>query len=214
MIDEEKVAEKLWRSPNDGGRAGVANETKAPEPNAVPFKDNAAGARVAPATTAVFPPSSEPEDNTPAEIVAMRNADKLRQLWSPQITHAASITADDFAKVEITPGVLATEQQRELAARRYREILADLELSPEDAKDFVALAKRGPPSPEVEAAWIAEIEDRGYDEGDVALARQLANRDPRLAQVLKDTRLGNHPAVIAAFIERARLAVANGTLKK
>jgi hypothetical protein len=209
------AAEKLWRSPKaqDGNKVGVANEVKTPAAKSVPFKDapEEKNARVAPASTAVTPPPEE--DNTPAEIVAMRKADKLRGLWNPQKVHEKSITAEDLAQVEITPGVFATPAQAEVAARKYREILSDLDLSPEDARTFVDLALRGSPSPELEAEWIAANEDMGYDENDVRLAQQLVNRDPRLSQVLRDTRLANHPAVIAAFVEKARFAKANGTLK-
>jgi len=201
ILDEEKAAASLWRA-KDGPIT-----TTAPEPKAVPFKDapEEKNARIAPAVTTVFSP---PEDNAPENIKELRAADDLRKLWNPQKTYESAVTAADFAGVE---GV--SDQQMETAARRYREIFDDLGLSPSDAKDFVALAKKGPPDEATQAAWLADIAER-YDEADATLARQLANRDPRIAAVLRDTRLGNHPAVVAAFIERARLLVANGTLKK
>src|SRR6267378_4573406 len=124
-MDEQKTIASLWKD----GKVG-ATTTTAPAPTAVPFRDSPEekNARVAPATTTVF------EDNyAPENIKELRAADDLRKLWDPQKTYASAITADDFAEVEITPGVLATEHQREQAARRYREILSDIGLSPEEA---------------------------------------------------------------------------------
>src|SRR5713101_2824210 len=133
-MDEEKIIAALW---NDG-KVG-ATTTAAPEPKAVPFKDapEEKNARLAPAATTVF---TTPEDNAPENIKELRAADSLRKLWDPQKTYEKAVTADDFIGVEG-----ASDQQRETAARRYREILDDLQLSPDDARAFVALAKAGPP---------------------------------------------------------------------
>lgn len=141
------------------------------------------------------------------------------QIHDPALRYGSAISESDFVDGdEPAPVGVKTAVVHEL-----RRMIADVGLSPVEGRELVTLAgqlTREPPSPEEEAAWVAEstatlLKRDGSPEDvqhDVDLARALVQRDPRLAKLLEVTRLGNHPRVIALCIEKARSEAARGRL--
>lgn len=135
------------------------------------------------------------DDAAPAEVKAMRAADSDRRMYGAQGQYAALIPDD-------VP---------DLDARAAREVAADLGASPAEIGEFVGVLRQQhatPATDEQRAAWRAEaVEDikaRGITHADLDAARALVARDPRVAELLDRTGLGNRADVIRAFVQLAR----------
>lgn len=164
-----------------------------------------------------------PDEAVPEAIRQLRAEDPERAMFSPQVSHADVISPADLALSEGAEGEgLAPEGQQQVAFE-IREILGgDLGLSNVEAKEIVTLAKGGAPDEGTAQQWIAEstklLLDRNSQNvekarDDLAFARALVARDPRVAHILDITGLGNHPKVVTLLAQKARAEHARGRLK-
>lgn len=161
----------------------------------------------------------------PAGIKELREGDAARKLYSAEsnlagvnLEAALAIPAEQHEalkdQLKGTPFENATPAELTAAmAAEFREMSADLGASPADLSEFMTLAGQmhaTPPDEKTIARWHDTIGNQlRATYGDEApqmldLARQLAQRDPRVARMLDHTGLGNHPDVVMKF---ARLAL-------
>lgn len=146
--------------------------------------------------------------NTPEAIKAMREADTDRKLYGAQGAYATAIPGDFYANLE---GV--DDATKAAAIAELREISYDLGAEPADVKQMVMLAKQNtanPPDAKTIAAWQEEATNRlvaeyGKNAGKALEdARALALRDPRVAKMLDQSGVGNHPEIVMRFVRLAR----------
>jgi hypothetical protein len=143
-------------------------------------------------------------------------------MYPAQSTYADSIKESDL----VLPPDATPEQRRvvAVATAEMREMFADIDLAPEEARDVVSWAKEiaaTPPTPEQEKQTQGEaiarvLRRNGGDEeatkADIILAQRLVARDPRIGRLLDVTRLGNDPRVIEVLIQKARQERIKGRL--
>ena len=155
-----------------------------------------------------------PAEDLPAGVAALRDTDPARRMYDDRTpyTHAGIERALADHGVE---GPAA-----DLEHKAWAGVFADLGLSGQDAQGVVQLAMAEPPSDDQVQAWptqaqaaLQEAFGRDWQQA-LADARLLVARDPRLSDYLNRTGLGNHPHIVKLAAERARAAIANGTLKR
>jgi len=175
--------------------AGTTPDAAAAAPiEAAPHPDQARAERM-------YPDEPPPEVRTdvPDEIAAMRAADPARRMFG------ATAFAQDLPDGSL-PGIDVVEA---------RQVALDLGVEAVDLRELRTLAN-AEAEPDVEA-WRVEshamLTQRGFTAADLDGARQLACRDPRVKSYLDATGLGDHPKVVERFVELARRARVNGTLK-
>jgi hypothetical protein len=145
------------------------------------------------------PPAPEPRDDIPPDVATLRDADGTRKLFSPAKAFAADLPDGSL------PGIDVVEA---------REVAADLGAEPADLRELRTLVHEVEP----EEGWRVQAEavmaERGVSAADLAAARQLVQRDPRLCAWLDLSGMGDHPKVVLRFVELGRRARAAGTLPR
>ncbi len=158
-------------------------------------------------------PDPLPAEDLPAEVKALRDGDVARSLY------------DDRSAFSELPNVLADigleGRELEIEHRHWAGVLTDLAVPPAEVKGLATLAKsHAYPDEATAETWQTEgLEALKTTYGSawksaLADAQALVQRDPRLSDWLNRTGLGNHPRFIAMAADRARHAIANGTLKR
>lgn len=156
------------------------------------------------------------EAGTPEEVKALRDADPARRLYSAQETYKGELSAEVFDSVE---GEGITPEVRQQAAATWREIAADIELSPVEVRELIPVFQAPPPAPEVQEAnraasfkWLNEAhgDQAGFA---LAAAQALVARDPRVAALLDHSGAGDDVRVVKKVVAAALKAVASGKLK-
>jgi hypothetical protein len=171
-------------------------------------------------TNALYAKEPEPVAlEIPDAIKALRATDNA--MFDPTAAYSTAITEEDFgvdAEVVIAPEVKAA------AIMEFRAMFADIGLPAPEAREVVDIAKqigKDVPTPEQESAWTQDAAKRLLDtnggdlaaaNADLALAKALVQRDPRLKKVLEVTRLGSHPRVVELVVQRARSEKMRGRL--
>jgi hypothetical protein len=167
-------------------------------------------------------PSMSPEANAPfvdvgapPEVLALREADPNRRMYSAQMTYKSDLPDSVFDSVE---GEGITPELRQQVAGVWREVCADMELSTQDVAALVGIFQAPPPTPEVQEAnraaatkWLIEAHGDGAGAA-LAAAQALVARDPRVAALL-DRGAGDDPRVVKKVVAAALRQVASGKLK-
>lgn len=203
---------------NDEAPANVF-PSMAVTPTAAPAEHAPAAADAPSAAEAMFPSMAKPAELPPEElspeVQALRADDPARAVFDDRTAYTDA--GIDKALTEL--GIEGTAAEAEHKA--WAGVFADLGLSSQQAKDMVTIGLMDEPTAEVTQAWPAQAEaalKETYGESDwqqaLADAKLLVARDPRLHKFLHETRLGDHPGVVKLAAERARAAIANGTLKR
>jgi hypothetical protein len=136
------------------------------------------------------PPAYVGDDGASDAVKAERAADPSRALYSPQKTYAAAI-----------PDALLEDG---LDVQAAREVAADMGAHPDEVKQLL-----GMPAAESDAQadqWLAQSRALGLSQADIQRAQRFVQRDPRLADFLNRTGLGNHPKVVQMAVELSRRA--------
>lgn len=139
---------------------------------------------------------------------------KLRegQFYDPAMTFKQEIAIEN---PEMPP------EQVEAVNVELRRMAGDVGLSSGQVKEVAGLMKAyaaEPPSDEQQAAWREEATSAlsrqygSWAHEALELARQLVQRDERIAALIDAHGLGNHPRVIATLVERAYGEQAAGRL--
>lgn len=164
----------------------------------------------------------EPAKNpsVPEAIRELREADKERQMYSPQKGPMASAIPDDFFATVADDSI--TPEMKQAATAELREIATDLGATQQEVENFIGLYKQNlanPPTDEQTAKWHKEsldlLKGRYGDGAEHALdmAKKLLQRDPRVKSIIVAGNLGNHPKVVLAVAEAAIREVQRGRLK-
>lgn len=155
-----------------------------------------------------------PPEALPPEVKALRDADPARAVYDDRTQYKAA--GIDAALKEL--GIEG--QTAEAEHKAWAGVFADLGLDAQDARKVVEVGLASS-TPEQVQAWPEQAkaslqEAFGEDDWQQALAdaRLLVKRDPRLMAYLDETGLGNHPTIVRIAAQRARAAIANGTLKR
>jgi hypothetical protein len=204
-FDIQAAADRLF--PSSVPSAAPAEPVQAPA--AAP---EAAKPATAPQTPTAQAPADQPQEPASPEIPdAIRELRDTveRRMYSAQKTFASVELQVDGAAPELVSAATA----------ELREMLADTGASVTDAREFMELAQQTrAATPEARASMraeaIAAVRERYRDDADAALAdaQALAARDPRVANVLRVTGIGDHPKAVLKFIELARSTRARGQL--
>lgn len=202
----------------------AAPEAEAPVPATLPAETPEEASAPSPEAPEA-PETSELADGAvyiPDHIAEMRKQNRSPEdlLYgdraAPEIAAMFRADADEVALSGISADTLAAVQ---VEASR---MVSDLGLSSEDVSAFTTLGRalrRAPPSDETITGWQTEAHKAltdSYCEGAgkaLDAAKQLAQRDPRVMQILETTGLGNHPQVILAFAKSALDQRHRGRLK-
>lgn len=165
---------------------------------------------------ALYVPKALPEvKGIPEAVAALREASK--GIYDPATPYAEAIGIDREDGIEPKPEALA-------AVNELRLMMADTGIAPVEAKEIATIARTlaaTPPTGEQEAEWgreaskvLLDTNNQNIDaaNADLALAKQLVQRDPRVKAILEYTRLGSHPRIIELMVERARAERAAGRL--
>jgi len=159
----------------------------------------------------------KPEVDVPLAVQELRKGDAARQLFTGASMHGE--LREDFERM-VDP--MLPEADRGARVAELSEMVADFNASHADVRmllDHARTLARELPSPEQETEMQHQcreaLRDRyGRDAEQVAEdARLLVARDPRLAEWLEETGLGNVPDVVLRFAELARSERGRGRLK-
>lgn len=158
-----------------------------------------AGESAAPSTAEVlFGAQAVPEerDDVPEAVKALREGDAAAAFYDP-------------VPVKGLEGIDPLEAGR---------VAGDLGASRTDVEQFETLAAQALAADgDQHAAWLAEsmrlVASGEVSQDDLALARKLTARDPRLASYLDHTGLTNHPVVVKRVVELARSERSRGRLR-
>ena len=141
-------------------------------------------------------------------ITLAPKVEALRQARA--LTAAGSLYGETTFEAELPEDALPDIDHLE-----WRECAKDLGANSDQVRAFVALESQDPPTEEQHAAWVKEsktmLKERGYSDADLALARRLVERDPRVRDRLA-AGTGSHPKVVEAFIQLAHAARRRGEL--
>ncbi|MDR5743275.1 hypothetical protein QCE73_08920 [Caballeronia sp. LZ029] len=181
----------------------------APQPAAEPAAIESETASEKPQESAPQAEQTATEPGKPELPDAIRELrdDPTRRMFSPQGTFASVPLEDAMANVAADPEVKAA------VAHEFREIFEDIGASPQDAHELVTAARAftaEPVTPERDASNVNSAIDalnRQYGKdakSALATAQAMINRDPRLAQMLDRTRLGNDPKTVLKIVALAR----------
>ena len=172
------------------------------------------------AAQALYPdPTPPPKATAPThEIAALRAADPARAFYSD----TSSIGPRVIEEMTIAANPMGTAEAREKQGVEFASAAVDIGLTAADVSQLAAFArgfKAKPPTEDERAAYqrtaVKEMRERYGGEFDqvFADARQLAQRDPRMAVYLTNSALGDHPWLIGRMAELGRAARARGQLK-
>lgn len=201
------LADRLYKSATRQAVASapVAPAT-APAANPAPTADVEASK---PAAEAKPPAAVQPNANgiaIPEHIAKMRAEDGTRRIYPAQTTFRDVPLEEFFGAVEGS-----TPERSAALAGELREIYADMGATLEDIRDIgnavAGIAEQ--PTPETLAGWEkdarAALAERYDPDAGAKLqaAQALVKRDPRVAQILDQTGLGNHPAFVLKLVELA-----------
>lgn len=175
----------------------------------------------------MFPtPAPAPADIAPnAEVQAVRAADGVaRQIYSDLAAFGGKLDGRG-GPLEPLAAALNPGANAEVMTQRMSSLgsaLVDVGANRQFVADLARLAQAVTTTPltpaqidEHKATALAALKERFGDDAGMRLrdAVKLAQRDPRLGQVLDRTGLGHHPRVVLEFAEMARTARATGRLK-
>lgn len=160
-----------------------------------------------------------PVVEVPESIKAMREADGLRTLYSPQGSYASVLPDDMMAADEAVKDI--PEPVQRAAISELREMAADLSMSHDDVRALQSIARQIPSKPtEAERiTWREQAVTRlneTYGNGAaqaVRDARAFIAQDPRRAKLLDAKGLGDHPDTVLMVARLARQARIQGKLK-
>ncbi|MCW5625089.1 MAG: hypothetical protein KIT73_10265 [Burkholderiales bacterium] len=184
--------------------------------NENPDPDESGAESDAPAPDEQGDPSGEidPATGLPTAVVALRT-DPVRKFYNG---------ASTFGKLDTESLFLATEDNAEAVAaagEEMREIFFDHGASTQEAQEVLELAAANPIG-SVSAETFKGWEDGAQrnlelvygKEANAVLkdAQTLANRDPRVAELLRQTGFGSHPKIVLLFAKLARQERARGRL--
>jgi hypothetical protein len=202
--DLNAIADRLF------GSTPPSNTQAAPETPAATTEP-----ATAPQTPAETKPATETQEaatELPDAVRELRD-DPLRRMFSPQGTYASVQLEEAMANLPLDGETKAAE------ASEWREIFADIGASPQDARELVQAADiftSQPMTPQRDAANVNAArqlmtQQFGAD-ADQALAdaQALVKRDPRLANILERSRLGNDPKTVVKVAQLARSAKLRG----
>ena len=171
---------------------------------------------------ALYPePKARASDTAPnAAVAALRAADPSRQVYRDADQFGPNGgTVRELALATNPAGSKSSLETQQVA---LAGVMTDIGMSREDVSQLASFATAfaiKPPTDHERAgsqrAALRELRDT-YGEGfDDALrdAKLMVLRDPRLAGLLDQTKLGDHPWVIARITELARAQRAAGKLK-
>ncbi|KWW37664.1 hypothetical protein [Cupriavidus metallidurans] len=158
-------------------------------------------------------------DLAPQNLKAERAADADRKLYSPQGTFRHAIPDNVLDQEQSVADV--PPQVRRAVVAEMREMAADLGMTPQDVSNLRSVANsiKQAPTDEQRVAWREEAvgalnREFGNDAAQVVRdAAKLAQRDPRVKQMLETRGLGDHPKIILQFARLARQARMQGRLK-
>lgn len=150
----------------------------------------------------------------PEDILAAREADPLRKLYSPQVEFEQGIADDAFSSI---PGI-STEAAKAIAVE-VREMAGDMGMQSADIQIFRdALTRANEPLSEEQRIQNREkaVEMFNREFGNGALqafndARRFVAADPRRERII--SMIGDDPAVCLRVAQLARAAKAAGRLK-
>jgi hypothetical protein len=153
------------------------------------------------------------------EAVRELRADPARQMFGETLTRERAKAVLDLAPYR-NPinGSPYTQKQREAAAHAFAAMSIDLDLSDRELREVVALKPMSKgEAVEAEEKLLRDLERRYPNENDraerVAVARAMAQRDPRFSAWLEVTRLGSHPRLFELLAERGWSQRAAGKLR-
>lgn len=155
-----------------------------------------------------------PPEELPAAVQALRDADPARKVYDD----ATAYTHAGIGEALVEMGIEGVDQQAE--HRAWTGALADMGVTSDEAKGLVQLAMSDAPEQAAIEAWPSEakqaLQEAFGDDADQALAdaRLLIRRDPRVRDFLNRTRMGDHPRVVLLAAQRARAAIAAGSLTR
>ncbi|MBI2749754.1 MAG: hypothetical protein HYX43_10565 [Burkholderiales bacterium] len=155
------------------------------------------------------PQAAQTDESVPANIKELREKDDARRMFGAQSTYKETIPIGE-----------SWPEQNKAAAREWREVLADTEISPADARELVGVVQglKELPSAETKVEWEKAAHDelqRTYGaDADQALAdaQALVARDPRVQAFLYESKLGSHPDFVRHIVRLARQQRARGRL--
>ncbi|WP_398307375.1 hypothetical protein [Zoogloea sp.] len=164
-------------------------------------------------------PEEVPAVEVPENIKAMREADGLRALYSPQGSYASVLPDDLWAGDETAKAIPEPVQRAALA--ELREMAADVAMSHDDVRALQSIARQIPeaPSDADRIAWREQAVTRLNETyGNSAAqafrdARAFIAQDPRRAKLLDAKGLGDHPDTVLMVARLARQARIQGKLK-
>ncbi|MDD2988885.1 MAG: hypothetical protein PHI64_07985 [Zoogloea sp.] len=164
-------------------------------------------------------PEEVPAVEVPENIKAMREADGLRALYSPQGSYASVLPDDLWAGDETAKAIPEPVQRAALA--ELREMAADLSMSNDDVRALQSIARQIPeaPSDADRIVWREQAVTRlneTYGNGAAQAfrdARAFIAQDPRRAKILDNKGLGDHPDTVLMVARLARQARMQGKLK-
>ena len=169
--------------------------------------------------SALYPaPAALPQDNPPAEVKAVRDADPARRLYDDRSAFGTAKPLDQpsVKGVAIRDLIVATtpnasEAQVIQSTSELAGIAVDVGLNRQDVENLTSLAKAAATTtPTAESQRVERLEainalraqygDAGL-EGALVAANRLMTRDPRLQQLIKGAQLANNPKVVLRFAE-------------
>lgn len=228
MIDEGAIAAHLYGpKPAESGDSFLDREGPAKEPVPAPGSEEVARAERlygekepapdAPITSDPKAAETDKATGLPKSIAELRQSDGIeRRMYSAQKTYERVDTESLFDPNADPESVAA-------AGAELREIFSDHGATQDDATAIRTLALAHPigsVTHEQHAAWQdqaqrALIAELGPNVAPAALrdAQRLAQRDPRVVQLLNRTGLGSHPQVVKLFVKLAQEQKSRGRLR-
>lgn len=216
-LAQEAVLSTLYDAPTEPAPQPRAPETPNPSSESAPQQMALPREERSP----IFDgqPEEAPAVEVPESIKAMREADGLRQMYSPQGTYA-SVLPDDMMTADEAVKHIPEPVQR-AAISELREMAADVAMSSDDVRALQSIARQIPSTPtEAErAAWrsqaVARLSETYGDQANQVLqdARAFIAQDPRRARLLNAKALGDHPDTVLMVARLARQARIQGKLK-
>jgi hypothetical protein len=160
-------------------------------------------------------PARVPEHLVPEEIRALRESDSGREEFRAVNDYAALL--DELAATARD----IPDEYKAIINREISEVFADLRFTGDDARLFIKTLSGITKAPDeaTQREWatnahqqLVQLHGEGGTKEALALAQQLAKRDPRVASMLEATGLGNHPEIVRLFVSRAQEERARGRL--
>ncbi len=164
-------------------------------------------------------PEELPAVEIPENIKALREADRVRQMYSPQGTFAEVLPDDLWASDETAKDIPVPVQRAAIA--ELREMAADVAMSKDDVRALQSIARQIPQAPTdaERTTWREQAITRlneTYGDGAAQAfrdARAFIAQDPRRAKILEAKGMGDHPTAVLMVARLARQARMQGKLK-